>query len=283
VLRTRVGSSLIEVLVVIAIVAVLIGLLLPAVQKVREAAARTRCQNNLRQLALAFHQHHQTTGRFPRGGTNVPPAAAADPTLSTPQFRQAQWSWAYLLLPYVEQNDLYLNPNSAVVRGTAVKLFYCPTRRSPEPINGLAKTDYAGNAGTSIIGANGVVMQTTPAQQGIRMADITDGASNTVLAGERRMNVAKFGAPPGDNESYCTAGWNGDCEVYRKAFTVPAPDYHAAFDPSPLHEFGSSHPGLFNVVFCDGTVRVVRYSVSLSTWQKVCVRNDNDVVDLDNL
>lgn len=281
--RSRPGVSLIELLVAVAIVAVLIGLLLPAVQRVREAAARTRCANNLRQLALAFHQHHQTAGRLPRGGTNTPPASGANPALGTPTDRLAEWGWAYFLLPYVEQNDLYLSPNSALIRGTPVRLLYCPSRRQPQPYGGLAKTDYAGNAGTSIIGTNGVVMQTLPSQPGIRLADVTDGTSNTLLVGERRMNLAKFGAAPGDNESYATAGWNGDGEVYRKAFSPPAADYTASFDPAPLHEFGSSHPGLFNVVFCDGTVRSVRYAVSFPTWQKVCVRNDNAVVDLDNL
>jgi prepilin-type N-terminal cleavage/methylation domain-containing protein/prepilin-type processing-associated H-X9-DG protein len=280
---TRRAITLIEVLVTIAIIAVLIGLLLPAVQKVREAASRTRCQNHLKQLGLAFHHHHGTTGRFPRGGTNVFPLFGADPNLTTPQTRQTQWSWTYFLLPFLEQQTLYQDSDSTLLRTTPVPIFYCPSRRAVALYGGYAKSDYSGNAGHSLIGANGVVMQTLPNQMGIRMSEITDGTSNTLLAGERRMNTARFGINADDNESYLTSGWNGDCEGYRKAYDVPQPDYHNPYDPTASHVFGSSHPGVFNVVFCDGNVRTIRYTVSLTTWQRVCVRNDNEIVDVGNL
>src|SRR5438552_12856993 len=97
----RTGFTLIELLVVIAIIGILVALLLPAVQKVREGAARLQCKNNLRQIGLAFHNHHDTVGAFPHGGYNVPPATGASPT------NRAQWSWCYQVLPYIEQTSLY--------------------------------------------------------------------------------------------------------------------------------------------------------------------------------
>ncbi len=284
--RGRAAFTLIELLVVIAIIAVLIGLLLPAVQKVREAAARITCSNQLKQVGLGFHNHHDVLGRYPRGGTHIPPASGASAALTIPTAREAEWSWAYLLLPFIEQDNLHKNTNSATVRNTPVKIYYCPSRRAAQPYGsgaGTAKIDYAGNAGTSTTGANGVVMQTTPTQPGLNMNAITDGTSNTVLVGEKRLNRATFGTSTDDNESYCTPGWNGDWEVYRTAQALPEADPNLPGNNTALRTFGSSHPGVFNVVFCDGSVRTIRYSVTLTTWQRACVRNDNLVYSTNDL
>src|SRR4051812_27822199 len=157
--KRRVGFTLIELLIVIAIIAVLIGLLLPAVQKVREAAARMTCANNLKQTGLAFHSHHDAQGRFPYGGWHVYPASSpsgGDPYATTPKAREASWSWAYFLLPHLEQDNLFKNTNPTVVRATPVKTYYCPTRRPAQGYDGMAKIDYAGNAGSVATGANGV-------------------------------------------------------------------------------------------------------------------------------
>ena len=90
----------------------------------------------------------------------------------------------------------------------------------------------------------------------------------TYLAGEKRLNNASFGLSTDDNESYCTAGWNGDWEVYRTGQGQPAQDFNLPGDTTPQHVFGSAHPVGFNCVFCDGSVKFIRYSVNLYTWTR---------------
>jgi len=114
------GFTLIELLVVIAIIAILIGLLLPAVQKVREAASRAKCTNNLKQLGLALHNHNDSVGRVPPGGCDGPWTISCCDAES-----RLGWNWSYYILPYIEQGALYSNTTDSTHYATPVATFFC--------------------------------------------------------------------------------------------------------------------------------------------------------------
>ena len=297
----RHAFTLIELIVVIAIIAILIGLMLPAVQKVREAAARTQCSNNLKQIGIAFHNHHDALDAFPGGGDGTNPTRTMNGTVPA-TYQTQQWSWAYQILPYVEQQNLWSNPTDSVVQGTAVKVFYCPSRRSALALPGggpsgigstRGQTDYAANAGSErdagLAYRPGNGRKGTVPRLGfgvVRMASITDGTSNTVLVGEKRMNVTFAGKVqlPDDNEGY-VAGFQHDNA--RWAFRAPAADYrdpnHWTGNEESTYQFGSSHTGGTQFIFADGSVRTIRFNINLTAFQRACDRDDGEVFNLDDL
>jgi prepilin-type N-terminal cleavage/methylation domain-containing protein/prepilin-type processing-associated H-X9-DG protein len=156
--RSRGAFTLIELLVVIAIIAILIALLVPAVQKVREAAARTQCINNLKQIGLALHNHHDALKVFPSGGTvyteeDGPTATPSALGSTTPaNYTSQAWGWAFQILPFLEQANPWTIgvTNGVLTKATVVPVFTCPSRRGNMVDQGWFHCDYAANGGSNV-------------------------------------------------------------------------------------------------------------------------------------
>ncbi len=295
--RSRCAFTLVELLVVLAIGVVLVALLVPAVQKVRESSNNAKCKNHLKQMGLAFHAHHDVFGNFPTGGKNECDLPYANDCVAsscgTPARRAAgwigpydrsEWSWTFQILPFIELDTLYRNPDTALIDQTALCIMYCPTRRSPQLYDNLAKVDYAGCAGSD--GTNGLLVRTGLDRISIP-ASVPDGLANTLLLGEKQLNERRLGRTADDNESYVRPGW--ETEIYRLGSTTcpPQPDrLHPSIlldDNTPSERFGSAHPTAFNAVMGDGCVRSIRYDVSAEIFRRACVRNDGLSFSLDDL
>jgi prepilin-type N-terminal cleavage/methylation domain-containing protein len=301
----RRAFTLIELLIVMAIIATLIGLLLPAVQKIREASYKTRCANNLKQIGIAFQHYISQTNILPPGGMpNAPaspltapvtwrfPAAATQAQNPIPLVGiQQNWSWAYQILQYTDQENLWKtplqaqpgqpNPTDAQVLSAIVPMFACPSRRDATMLNGQFLFDYAGNAGilnnppgTSTPFPNGAIIPnlvTNPnpppnvlTPNPIRASNIPRGLSNTLIVAEKYLQIGAQGQI-GDDVSgfyaFSTASASGpDYSNVRFGDAGPYLDSLSMSVTSLGFPFGSSHTATMNALFGDGSVRPIRYS-----------------------
>lgn len=296
--KNRPAFTLIELLVVIGILGVLIALLLPAVQKARESANRAKCQNNLRQIGIALHSYHGDHNAFPPGyrwQSRVP---------DVPNRTDPGWSWAAFLLPYVEHDNLQhqINFNSSVgdpsnesVRATVLSVFVCPTDQQTglfqiQTTTGLS-FDSATNSYAACFGGLVEIGDTPGCGDGVfyrnsrvRIADITDGSSNTLAVGER---AALFAQAP----------WAGAVSAGTVRITPGAPTTSTSVEAAPVQvlahcgshalndnqsdpdDFFTPHVGVAFFLFADGSVRPVSVNTDMAIIRALATRHGGEVVN----
>ncbi len=299
----RRAFTLIDLLIVLAIIAILIALLLPAIQRIRETASRVKCANNLKQIGLACHSLEAVYQHLPTGGWGY--RWVGDATRASDAGQPG--GWIYQILPYMEQQSLY---RLAVDRdgvtqmvGVPLSLLNCPSRRTGGPYHTprwyynygvfsgdwMARSDYAANSGDqdsdeifegpstladgddprypwpSTDNYTGVVFQRSI----ITMTSILNGVSNTFLAGEKYLDPVNYytGMDPSDNENMYVGMDNDIC---RSTFYPPQRDRHGYLN---VLIFGSNHPTGLNMLYCDGSVRHLNWDVEPAVFSRAGNRN----------
>jgi prepilin-type N-terminal cleavage/methylation domain-containing protein len=305
-IRQRRGFTLVELLVVIAIIGILVALLLPAVQAARESARRTECQNHLKQIGLAFQQHHDIHKFFPTGGWGW--NWGGDPDRGFNEFQPG--GWVYNVLPYCEQQSLWelgageTGATKMTSHGkrlaTALPLFNCPSRRpaqpypasvhtfNADPVPLVAKTDYAGNCGSygrcEINGGPAAGSTTPPGmpseENGITyrcsktaIAQIIDGTTQTIAVGEKYLPVIRYssGTDSADNENMYV-GYDND--VFRSTNGIYGRPHRDTEQVPNQLVYGSAHFAGFNAVFCDGSVHTIAFDIELVVYDALGSRAD---------
>jgi prepilin-type N-terminal cleavage/methylation domain-containing protein len=268
----RRGFTLIELLVVIAIIAILIGLLLPAVQKVRQAAARMKSMNNLKQIGIAFHSHNDSVGYLPfngQGSGNLYPNLA--------DIANYPGAWGFQIMPYIEQEGWYkqqttgaagIGPAPNASQMVAIKMYICPGRDRP----GLATsgatlgpmTDYAINL--RVNGPNDGCCGRANTKRTIQ--SIPDGSSNTILVGHKYVSINDYTRTSGDGWDEVVTVPNGGAG--RSSYTLQQDS-----TAGPGDMWGGPFPGGALFLLGDGAVKSIAYAVNGTTFQYLIRPNDN--------
>ncbi|NLF71859.1 MAG: DUF1559 domain-containing protein [Candidatus Anammoximicrobium sp.] len=307
-IRSRNGFTLVELLVVIAIIGILVSLLLPAIQAAREAARRTECSNNLKQIGIALHNYHDTVHAFPMA--NV----VRSVTSATPY--GDGWTWHARLLPYMEQGGLYdqikhvmgtdsgtytSTEQSLAGRDTVLKVFQCPTHPRG-PINtGVGKygyqiSTYNGVCGTTTFNDDQLDQGTDVGYKGngmfymnsdVRIEDVTDGTSNTLMVAEVQDDFEDGTKLPGSDRKYCFAKDSDnnpptDITEYLVGMESNDPINAKTKDASGYTNngeyAGSFHPGGAQFLLVDGSVRFIQESILMTTYQALATRRGEETV-----
>lgn len=271
----RAALTLIEFLVVIAIIAVLFSLLLPAIQKTRESANRTSCINNLRQLGKALEQYQFDHLKFPNEDLQPPPGSK---TIYSE------------LLPYVEQQ---VQVTTWTTNPQAVRLFLCPTRRTASV---GPKDDYAAGhhvGGPTVDGGihlnwrsilGGSFVSGSVVFKGVSLGDVTsaDGASNTLMLAHKAVEPKNYGGAGGNDEGW---GWRGNWDEHNRDPRYISLDANGYYNhpelpsPQPRENYlGSPHPGSMPLLFADGSVRPLVYTASRDLLVRLWSYNDGEVL-----
>jgi len=288
--RDSPGFTLIELLVVIAIIAVLIALLLPAVQQAREAARRSQCKNNLKQMGLAVHNYHDQVNQFPYGGIAANHANG----------------WV-MILPFMDQANVYNKFNfSRDVGGSdaenqaakviPISSYFCPTHsrlRQVVPVSGSggsayyggARGDYSMNCGTTNCYSTNISDWSgiTNIQSSIKLRDVTDGTSNTFLIGEKwtdptlASNVSPAATDSNVSDNAYWQWGNYGCRLVKNPMNVNLATIGITYGDTQAN-FGSQHTGGCHFVLCDGSVRFVSQNIDMTTYRNLGNRADGKVL-----